>query len=382
MEKIIKEAIENPSGTQAYETLQKAIDERLSMIPIIISLIFDAQEPIIKRTIAGTMLNQVLDKWKFSCEEERNLGDQLIKRILGSSPKFMTTIENRLLDISLSYLIKSKIETGKDVNDSSGLGDLSKVRLSTLYRIIKTLSRENNQTLKVKVSLKKTSFHYGEMFWEIYSKSQPQSETFYLSLKILTLFALHFNQINLSVFVQRALIDLDIAINQAYEERIILRYGKFFNQLDSIPESVLIYYAKIVEIDSGPNQINVPKKIFLQACEITFKAIFDSNTDLEKVGLTTDHVDRWIDRILWKFLEDEDESLQMIASDLFQLFAKKSRSNVKTALEKFINCKLSNIFKRLQPPQEKVLLAIVSTDSSIVYYELATGIVSPKEVPE
>ncbi|OAV94651.1 hypothetical protein PTTG_05146 [Puccinia triticina 1-1 BBBD Race 1] len=30
----------------------------------------------------------------------------------------------------------------------------------------------------------------------------------------------------------------------------------------------------------------------------------------------------------------------------------------------------------------KVLLAIVSSDSSIVYYELSEGIVSPKEVPE
>ncbi|KAH9810536.1 Sen15 protein-domain-containing protein [Melampsora americana] len=43
---------------------------------------------------------------------------------------------------------------------------------------------------------------------------------------------------------------------------------------------------------------------------------------------------------------------------------------------------LKDLFKHIQNPTEKILLAIVSTDSSIVYYELASGIVSPKEVPE
>ncbi|POV94170.1 hypothetical protein PSHT_16390, partial [Puccinia striiformis] len=44
---------------------------------------------------------------------------------------------------------------------------------------------------------------------------------------------------------------------------------------------------------------------------------------------------------------------------------------------------LSNIFPSIGlGPNSKVLLAIVSSDSSIVYYELSEGIVSPKEVPE
>ncbi|MBW0554379.1 hypothetical protein O181_094094 [Austropuccinia psidii MF-1] len=45
---------------------------------------------------------------------------------------------------------------------------------------------------------------------------------------------------------------------------------------------------------------------------------------------------------------------------------------------------LSQIFSCLDSNDSspKVLLAIVSNDSSIVYYELSNGIVSPKEVPE
>ncbi|EFP78624.2 hypothetical protein PGT21_022343 [Puccinia graminis f. sp. tritici] len=44
---------------------------------------------------------------------------------------------------------------------------------------------------------------------------------------------------------------------------------------------------------------------------------------------------------------------------------------------------LSEIFPAIGlGPGSKVLLAIVSSDSSIVYYELSEGIVSPKEVPE
>lgn len=44
--------------------------------------------------------------------------------------------------------------------------------------------------------------------------------------------------------------------------------------------------------------------------------------------------------------------------------------------------KLYNIFPSIGSTSTKVLLGIVSSDSSIVYYELSQGIVSPKEVPD
>ncbi|EGG08519.1 uncharacterized protein MELLADRAFT_104929 [Melampsora larici-populina 98AG31] len=43
---------------------------------------------------------------------------------------------------------------------------------------------------------------------------------------------------------------------------------------------------------------------------------------------------------------------------------------------------LKNLFNQIGFSTQKILLAIISNDSSIVYYELSNGIVSPKEVPE
>lgn len=321
-----KAACRDPSSDQHF--IDQFINQPLTSIPIIISNInfqpkLKTENEIVERQRGLITLKRTIEKIKTWKQEEIHMRDELLKALLMINENLNiqeTEVDGKLIkemDELISILIKAQCLTNHLTDLDSVLVEF-KLKLSTIYQILKTISNMSN--LRSKLIIKRYS---NKHFLEYFDNYQTQKEIS-LNFEIISILSIEsFEENHLIDLINRFQADLlSMIVNSpTINEELILQYSNFFLKSNQINQSIINTYSTIIQHP----QLSQP--ILIKACEIVLQAL-DSWTSSHLIELSPEPLYLWSTLIISLFSTNPEEEECSIASNLFESFARKYQSSL------------------------------------------------------